>query len=326
MADWRGIAGQEILKQYFEKAADEKKISHAYILEGEPGTPKKEMAAAFARMMQCEKGCGCGVCHSCKAFDNGNHPDVIWVQHEKPDVIRINEIREQLINDISIKPYSSPYKIYLVDDAEKMNVAAQNALLKTLEEPPYYGIILFLTVNAGAFLPTIQSRSIILKLTNQENGTQLMEKEEQEKILSYLKRAHDCDRTEMALTAAKWKESGVSFRLILHLLRVWFRDVLVWKSTREEKFLTFPEEIREIKAAADRYSYAKIQEILMLTDQTERRISSNVNFELSIELLLSKMHISKEKEEDPWDDFAFPDFEEAKFYNDSYQEAMRDVY
>ena len=67
----------------------------------------------------------------------------------------MDDIREQLVGDVQIKPYQSKYKIYIVPDAEKMNVQAQNALLKTIEEPPAYAVILFLTTNASSFLPTI---------------------------------------------------------------------------------------------------------------------------------------------------------------------------
>ena len=83
---------------------------------------------------------------------------------EKAGVISVGEIREQIVNTMDVMPYKGPYKIYIVDEAEKMNLAAQNAILKTIEEPPEYGIILLLTTNRGAFLPTILSRCILLSV------------------------------------------------------------------------------------------------------------------------------------------------------------------
>lgn len=71
--------------------------------------------------------------------DSSNQPDIIWIRHEKPGSIGVDDIREQLIGDMQIKPYSSRYKIYIIDEAEKLTVQAQNALLKTIEEPPAYG-------------------------------------------------------------------------------------------------------------------------------------------------------------------------------------------
>lgn len=95
---------------------------------------------------------------------NGNHPDIIYVTHEKPNVISVDNIRQQVNGDIDIKPYSGEYKIYIIDEAEKMNVQAQNALLKTLEEPPAYAVILLLATRAEAMLQTILSRCVVLNI------------------------------------------------------------------------------------------------------------------------------------------------------------------
>lgn len=94
-------------------------------------------------------------------FDSGNHPDVKWVTHEKANSIGVDDVREQINNDIVIKPYSSKYKVYIIDEAEKMTVQAQNALLKTIEEPPEYAVILFLTNTLDVLLQTVRSRCII---------------------------------------------------------------------------------------------------------------------------------------------------------------------
>lgn len=86
-------------------------------------------------------------CSSCRKAMSRNHPDIIYVEHVKPTSIGIEEIREQLVSDVEIKPYTGPYKIYIVDEAEKMTIQAQNALLKTIEEPPAYAVILLLANN-----------------------------------------------------------------------------------------------------------------------------------------------------------------------------------
>ncbi|MCD8329074.1 MAG: hypothetical protein LUC27_00050, partial [Lachnospiraceae bacterium] len=184
-----------------------------------------------------------------------------------------------------------------VDEAEKLNVQAQNALLKTLEEPPGYGVILLITVNAGVLLPTIRSRSICLELASGGSGLELLEEEQRRQILSVLKKASDCDRTELAAAAAEWKEAGIPFRLVLHLIRVWFRDILVWKDLGQDRFLILKEEVRAVREAAERYSYPAVQRILELTDRTERRIASNVNYELAMELLLAALRVPEKQEE-----------------------------
>ena len=160
------ILGNEMVKDHFKKAIENHKISHAYILTGEAGMGRKSIANAFAMTLLCEKGGSepCMTCHSCKQVMSGNHPDLIYVKHEKPGSIGVDDVREQINDTIMIRPYSSYYKIYIVDEAEKMTVQAQNALLKTIEEPPSYAVIILITTNQEAFLPTILSRCVQMKL------------------------------------------------------------------------------------------------------------------------------------------------------------------
>ena len=150
MAELNEILGNERIKEHFITAVHHKKISHAYIMEGDKGSGKKMLAEAFSKILQCEgrETTGlvesCGKCESCIQMEYHDHPDVIWVSHEKPNVISVGEIREQIVNTVEIMPYKGPYKIYIVDEAEKMNAAAQNAILKTIEEPPEYAVIFYL--------------------------------------------------------------------------------------------------------------------------------------------------------------------------------------
>ena len=168
MQSFANVIGQASIKEHINKSLHTGKISHAYIFYGEKGSGKKTLADLFARALQCEAGGDkpCNQCTSCKQALNRNQPDIIYVQHEKPGNISVDEIRKQVNNDIAIKPYSSERKIYIIDEAEKMNQQAQNAILKTIEEPPEYAIIFLLTENADSLLPTIRSRCVMLKLRN----------------------------------------------------------------------------------------------------------------------------------------------------------------
>ena len=168
MATFHDIIGQEQIKEHLQNAISAKKISHAYIINGEKSSGKEFIARVFAMTLQCEKGGTepCQECHSCKQALSDNQPDIIYVSHEKPNTISVDDIRAQINNDIAIKPYSSPYKIYIMNEAEKMTPQAQNALLKTIEEPPEYAVIMLLTENADTLLPTINSRCVMLKLRN----------------------------------------------------------------------------------------------------------------------------------------------------------------
>ena len=94
------------------------------------------------------------------------HPDIIRVTHEKPNSISVDDIRTQVNNTVDIKPYQGPYKVYIIPQADLMTPQAQNAILKTIEEPPAYAVFLLLTENAEMLLPTINSRCVMLKLRN----------------------------------------------------------------------------------------------------------------------------------------------------------------
>ena len=150
MGSFKDVVGHKDIINYIRNAVQEDKVSHAYILNGERGSGKKMLAALFAATLQCEKGGPdpCNVCHSCIQAESGNHPDIIRVQHEKPNTISVEDIRTQVNNDILIKPYQGPYKIYIISEADLMTPQAQNALLKTIEEPPEYAVIFLLTENA----------------------------------------------------------------------------------------------------------------------------------------------------------------------------------
>ena len=121
------------------------------------------IAKAVAKALLCEHKDGCGECAACKQVDSLNHPDVIYITHEKYE-IRVDDIRKGINETIDIKPYSGDYKIYIIDDADRMNAGAQNALLKTLEEPPAYAVILLLTNNKDRLLDTILSRCVSMTL------------------------------------------------------------------------------------------------------------------------------------------------------------------
>ena len=126
MATFHDIIGQEQIKEHLQNAISAKKISHAYIINGEKSSGKEFIARVFAMTLQCEKGGTepCQECHSCKQALSDNQPDIIYVSHEKPNTISVDDIRTQINNDIAIKPYSSPYKIYIMNEAEKMTPQA----------------------------------------------------------------------------------------------------------------------------------------------------------------------------------------------------------
>ena len=172
LINFHSVIGKDDVVGHLTTAVIKKKLSHAYIFEGEDGSGKLLVAKIFAKAMQCEKNRAimetegeltdinpCCECASCKKADSGNHPDIRVLTHEKVS-IGVDDIRVQINQDIQIKPYEGGKKIYIIPDAERMTEQAMNALLKTIEEPPEYALILLLTDNIYRILPTIQSRCV----------------------------------------------------------------------------------------------------------------------------------------------------------------------
>ena len=143
------IRGQRFAKKYLSNSIKSNMISHAYMFEGPSGVGKNTMARDLATTLL-------------EMENLFNSPDYIEITPDG-NSIKIAQIRK-LQSDILVKPYKS-YKIYVIDEAQKMTVEAQNALLKTLEEPPKYAIIILITNNKESLLDTIKSRCEIIKFT-----------------------------------------------------------------------------------------------------------------------------------------------------------------
>ena len=324
MTDYKGIIGHEKTIEFLKKAIESDKVYHAYIFDGEDYSGKSLIAGAFAMALQCEKGGPepCGGCHSCKQAITDNQPDIIWLDHEKPGSIGVDDIR-RLNNDIVIKPYSSRYKIYIIREAEKMTEQAQNALLKTIEEPPEYAVILLLTNNFGTMLPTITSRCVRVQLTpvsdktlikylkkegvpdhqaricaafaqgNVGKAMKLAGSEEfnqiKDEALRLVKNIKKMEQFDVLFLLKDIAEYKVSVNDFLDLIMVWYRDVLLFKATSDANGLIFKDELSDIRKQANESSYQGIEAILDALEKAKTRLKANVNFDLVVELLFLTM-------------------------------------
>lgn len=321
--DFKKIVGHEDIIAHFKSSIEMDKVSHAYIINGEVDSGKKMLARAFATTLQCErKGAEpCGECQSCKQVDSGNHPDIITVTHEKPGIISVDEIREQVLDSICIKPYKSRYKIYIIPDAQLMNLQAQNAILKTIEEPPEYGIILLLTSNIDKMLPTVQSRCVILNtkpvrerdmlnylkndmgLTEEKayfcldfaqgnlgKAIKLAGNEEYahivESVVSVLKNIQELDVDDLSRALSDIEQFKLSINDYMDLMMMWYRDTLMLKVTGNVDKILFKNEYMSIKKQAGMLSYRAIEDKIDAIDRAKRRLDVNANFDVTMELLL----------------------------------------
>lgn len=322
MPKFSDIIGQENIRMHLRRAASSKNPSHAYIISGERYCGKEFVAGVMAQALLCEAGGDepCGVCHSCRQAMSGNHPDIIRISHEKPSSIGVDDIRDKLVADVSIKPYSGAFKIYIINEAEKMTVQAQNAILKTLEEPPEYAVIFLLTTNAGVFLPTILSRCMVLEMKpvpddlvreylrdnmdispekidictafargNLGKARILARSDDFESIrqavIYLLKNIRNMDPDNQNDAVKRASEYKLDISDYLDIMSIWFRDVLMFKATSDVNALIFKDEIRAIREMAGYWDYSAIENIIHGVETAKKRLSANVNFDLTMELL-----------------------------------------
>ncbi len=319
------IMGHDDIKEHLQQAIQEDKPFHAYIFQGEVGCGKETVAKTFAAGLQCtsDEVRPCGVCPSCKQIESRNQPDVCIVKRELSS-IGVDDVREKIVSPMQIRPYNSPYKIFIVPESEKMTEAAQNALLKTIEEPPEYGIIILLTSNIDSLLPTIQSRCMKLDFRpltmatverylidrydatdyraktcavfaqgNLGKAIRYMESEDFEdkknKTMYLLKNIKTLEIPDAMEVLHEIGEKGDEIRDYIDLMILWYRDILVFKATNNINPLIFQGEIHAISAAASSLDYEKIEEILTAFDKAKMRLKANVNFDVAMELMLLTM-------------------------------------
>ena len=322
MGSFKDVVGHKDIIQYLHNAISEDRVSHAYILNGERGSGKKLLARLFAMTLLCEEHGPepCNHCHSCKQAESGNHPDIITVTHDKPNTISVDDIRVQVNNTIDVKPYQGPYKIYIIPEADKMTVQAQNALLKTIEEPPKYAVILLLTENAELLLPTINSRCVMLKLRYIKDKLikkYLMENLEipdykaevctafaqgnmgkaimlansdhfneiREEAIQLLKYINEMELSEIVDAVSHISVYKLEITDYLDIIMIWYRDVLMYKATKDLDKVVFKDQIKYIKEQAQKSSYEGIELILESLEKAKTRLKANVNFDLVMELL-----------------------------------------
>ena len=322
MGSFKDVVGHKDILKYISSAVENNRVSHAYILNGVRGSGKKMLANLFAMTLLCETGDNepCGKCHSCKQAESGNHPDIIRVTHEKPNSISVDDIRTQVNNTVDIKPYQGPYKVYIIPQADMMTPQAQNAILKTIEEPPSYAVFLLLTENAETLLPTINSRCVMLKLRNIKDTLikkYLMENLEipdykadmctafaqgnmgraimlansdhfneiREEAVQLLKHINEMELNEIVAAVKNISVYKLEITDYLDIIMIWYRDVLLYKATKEIDKVVFKDQLQSIKEQARKSSYEGIELILESLEKAKARLKANVNFDLVMELL-----------------------------------------
>lgn len=318
--DYKDIIGHEKGIKILQRAIKNGNISHSYLFEGEEGIGKKMVAYVFSKTLLCKKAGiePCNKCISCLKFDGGNHPDFHIIEPEK-GLIRKKEV-EDLIKEMATSPFESIKKVFIIDDSDLMNIEGKNAILKTLEEPPYYVNIILISSNPNNLLPTILSRVQSVKFYPVTP----------EKIKEFLLDKYDLDRTK-AEFIAEFAKGGVGksislaeqedfFQIrdkiikividlgngdktkafssmeffennkeiiddILDIIIYWFRDLLIYKEIGENPLIINKDKIIELSKNSYMNS-KKINDIIERVKETKINIKRNINYQLAIETML----------------------------------------
>ena len=286
------IIGNEKIKKLLLDTIKNDKISHSYLFIGTEGIGKKQMAIEFSKMLLCENEINyCAKCKSCLEFDSNNNPDFFLIEPDG-NSLKINQIREMQVK-VQEKPIISKQKVYIIDNADKMTVDAQNCLLKTLEEPPEFVTIILIATNESALLSTIKSRCMILHF----------EPIKDEEMRNFLKRNYQLNATQTMLEmfqgsiakAIQLKDDNETYEKINQLLNNINTNDLIQITNKAEILYQSKEEIQKIleyinnillKLARTNHQYAKC---ISVVEDTKIRLRQNSNYDMCIDNMIWNM-------------------------------------
>ena len=269
------IIGNQTIKEMLAKAIENETLSHSYLFVGTQGIGKKLLAKEMAKKIL--------------SFDGESHPDFMCIEPEE-NSIKIAQIRI-LQKKIQEKPIIADKKVYIIDNADTMTVEAQNCLLKTLEEPPEFAIIILIGSQESAFLTTIKSRCMIVKFGPIQ----------EDKIIQFMKDNYAIEgisqnQLEMFQgsigKAILLKDKQEQYGKIENMIENLNQKDLIEIVTLAEPLYKAKEEIFEIleymnivllKLAKQNYLYTNCIEIV---ENTKKRLKQSANYDMSIDDLV----------------------------------------
>lgn len=320
---FKDIVGQEKPIAFLKNAMKRGRVSHAYLFSGARGVGKRTTAEVFARALHCggESLDACEQCPSCLKMTRGNHPDMMVLKPEG-QFIRIQEIRE-LQNQMRFKPFEGGQRVFIILDADRMNSAAANALLKTLEEPAAANMLILISSRPHQLPLTILSRCQKVRFSPLDT----------EQVASYLTREKQMDREAASILAASaagsigralelHRESYLNVRADilrritafrrddpiailsmagalgkereallegLDILRTWYRDVLVYRETGEAAGLVHRDHLDALKICAENMAVPDLLHNMKTVDRASGIIERNANKQLTLETMLFRL-------------------------------------
>ena len=275
---FENIIGNETVKNTLKKSIETNQITHSYLMIGIPGIGKKLIAKEYAKEIL--------------GRDIINNPDFLCIQPDG-NSIKIEQIR-QLQKEIQEKPIISNKKVYIIDDADFMTKEAQNCLLKTLEEPPEFAVIILIGSNENSFLPTIKSRCMILHFR------ELYDSE----IIEYLQKEYKEQNVKQSMLdiaggsigrAISLKDKQEQYQKVEAIIKDLEKKDLIDIIQESEVLYKSKDDINDmleyiniilLKMAKDNYLYTNC---IKIVENTKKRLAQNANYDMCIDYMLFKM-------------------------------------
>jgi DNA polymerase-3 subunit delta' len=316
------IVGHEKQLETLRRSLLDGRLHHAYLFVGPDGIGKRTLALALAQTIHCAEleSDFCGRCGVCRAVQTGNHADVRVVEplSNKKD-ISIQQVRD-LEKALSLRSFSGRQKLAIIDPATLMNWPAQNALLKTLEEPPQGCILILIASNAGGLLPTVRSRALALSfapLPRQQMVSFLISSKgktkEQAEFLAALTMGSlgavsKFEKEKMNEKRLDWMKTLVSLRVgdyraalnaaealagnreetlkFLEWAGLWYRDLLNFRIAHAADKILNMDMLAQIEEHSARIEEDDLFSLLSKTGEASQLIQRNVNRRMVLEDLL----------------------------------------
>lgn len=291
---FNNILGNEEAKKILENSINTQKISHSYMFIGQSGIGKFMIAKEFAKAILCQgEQKPCDKCEACIKFNGENNPDIQIIDETEEKSIKTETIKE-MVKGVYEKPIASSKKVYIINDSQKMTKEAQNSLLKTLEEPPEYVVIMLITENENLLLNTIKSRCAKIKfnpLTNNEVIKILKEKYEYEEVSSNILEVAGGSVTHALLIQGKEELFDEIKTTFSNLERINIIDLL----SKKDILFKDKDSIQEILNYINIILFNKTNEDIKYTncikivEETKDRLKKNGNYDMTIDNLLLKI-------------------------------------
>jgi len=320
---FKNIYGHEKQISVLKAAVARNRIPHAYLFYGMEGVGKRTVAEVFTKVLNCRSNSidACDVCPSCVKIDHRNHPDVVTVIADG-QFIKVKEIRD-LQGQMTFRPFEGRKRIFIIDDADRMNIVSANALLKTLEEPSASNILILITARPHQLPMTILSRCQHLRFNPLQRETIALYLQEKlsldyhssnlislsaggsigkaltlhddsyltmrKRVLDIMSKIRMKDFLTLLLLANDFGQERKEIAERLGILITGYRDALVYKETGEMDLVINQDHIDIIKSVAENISGRDILNSIRAVDRAFHAVNQNANKQLTLETMMFRL-------------------------------------